>query len=419
MLQGWEKLTSPERETILRGLRDNAVYGGPYHVEFSPTDACNYDCFFCNTAFVDRSKRLPWDLMRQTLLTLIEMGLKSVRLSGGGEPLIYPEIDRFFDLCLEHRIDISNVTTNGFNLTPKIVDQLLRLDTSEIIVSFNDVDPASYASTNGTTERAFERVLENVSYLMEERKARGLSRPNVIQQFMLWKGNYDRIDRAYDLALSLGVDQIYIRDMWGITPERRMSPQQLMEAGRSVRRLMERDKEAGLLLLDFKNEKILPEYHTFAEQETEKSGKGSIWSAEDAARREYCYVGWYSTVIWGSGQVFPCCMLAGSEGYPPLGNIKENSIREIWEGANYAKLRDELREIAISGGRWKEGENHCFARKCCSMRFACPVVAGLASPAFYDEAYGVVEALRKRPATALRRVADVLTSHRPFIGAAR
>ena len=112
-------------------------------------------------------------------------------------------------------------------------------------------------------------------------------------------------------------------------------------------------------------------------------------------------------------------MLATSEGYPPLGNITGSSFQEIWEGPAYAKLRTELREIAIFGGRFDASREHCYARKACSMHHACPIVAGLADPEFYDEAFSEIQKLRRGPGVTARRWSEAIMTHRPFIGASK
>jgi radical SAM protein with 4Fe4S-binding SPASM domain len=423
MLHGWEHLTAPERGAILRGVRDGTAYTMPYHVEISPTDACNYECFFCNSAFVDRSKRLPWDVLQKALLDLVQGGLKSIRLSGGGEPLIYPQIEEILDLCLEHRIAVSNVTTNAYRMTPKVIDRLLKLDTTEVIVSFNDIDPKLYALTNGTTERAFDVVLDNMRNLITERNRRGLKRPKVIHQFMLWKANHDRIETAYDLAESLGVDHIYVRDLWGISGDRRMNAQELAVAREGVRRLIARDAGRGFLILGLSNEDILPANEASVDTPA-SNGNGHngsskprvLWRSDHPTRTEYCYIGWYSTVIRGNGEVFPCCKLATTEGYPALGNVKSQSMEEIWHGPQYSKLRMELRDIALREGEYDPHLNYCHALEFCTFRDACPFVKSLATPEFYEEVSAELQALRRRPDLAVRKVARSLAGFRPFVG---
>jgi MoaA/NifB/PqqE/SkfB family radical SAM enzyme len=417
VLHGWEKLGAEERRKILEGIRDNDVYAGPFHADLSPTDACNYECFFCNSAFVDRSKRLPWEVMRRTLLETIGMGLKSIRLSGGGEPLIYPKIVPLLDLCYQFNIDVTNVTTNAFQLKDRVADRLLKLNTDEIIVSFNDLGAEAYAATNGTNERAYHLVIDNIRQFMAERRARGLDKPKVILQFFVWKGNHDRVEEAYDLGLDLGVDHIYLRDMWGVGEDKRLTPAELAVAKTAIGRLVERDRGAGKLILAFSSEKLIDEQKTIVEDWIEWDRNNVAWRREMPDRAEYCYIAWYSTVIRGNGEVYPCCILATTEGYPALGDVNKESFGEIWRGANYARLRDELRDIALQGGRYDRGKEHCFALEGCALRDSCPFVKGLATPEFYGEVHQEILALRRRPGFRMRRLGQMLRHHRPFLGA--
>lgn len=413
MLHGWDKIGENEERTMLRGIRDNTVYGGPYHVEFSLTDACNYACFFCNSAFVDRSKRLPWPMLERTLNELIDGGLKSIRLCGNGEPLIYPQVEQVLDIIRERNIAISNLTTNGYKLTPGVADRLLAIDTEEIIFSFNDVDPERYASTNGTTERAFNVVLDNIRHLAEERRRRGLTQPNLIMQFMLWKGNHDQIQKAYDIGLELGVDKVYLRDLWGLQEDRRMAEAELHIAQQHVRDLIARDEGVGKLLLNFSQEKILQEALTAPEQQEEHKRRlrHRLFRSEEFTRTEYCYIGWYSTVIRGNGEVFPCCMLAVEPGYQALTNLHDfDSFKAMWEGEAYQALRTELREIAISQGDYDAVTTPCHTRHYCAMADACPFVRSLAHPEFYAAVDKELEPLRKRPNPILNRMRSLLGS---------
>jgi MoaA/NifB/PqqE/SkfB family radical SAM enzyme len=412
MLHGWRNIGEAEERLILDGIRDNAVYGGPYHVEFSPTDACNYECFFCNSAFVDRSKRLPWDRMERLLEELRGMGTRSIRLSGGGEPLIYPQIDKVVDFCIEHGIAISNITTNGYKLTPALTDRLLRADFEELIVSFNDITAAQYAKTNGTTERAYQLVLDNIKHLIDERGRRGLTQPTVIQQFFVFKGNHRQIERAYDLGLQTGADKIYLRDMGQLKPEERMTPDELRTAGEAVERIRQRDKEAGKLILGFSYEKILETILTPDEKQADHR-RNLDWHPlswrRPPGRTEYCYIGWYSTVIRGNGDIFPCCMLSVDPDYKPMANLHDfGSFREAWEGEAYRALRTELRQMALSRGDYGAVTTPCHTRHYCAMRDACPFVANLARPEFYAAVEGAIDPLREARPSLLGRMKAAL-----------
>jgi MoaA/NifB/PqqE/SkfB family radical SAM enzyme len=257
--------------------------------------------------------------------------------------------------------------------------------------------------------------MENVRNLLAERARRKLHRPSIVQQFFLWKGNHARIGRAYDLALELGVDKLYMRDLSDLDRSQRMTREELQVARREVLALIERDRGRGLLEVDFSNERVFEQSVTkhLAYQQHKQLHRGLRHWSENMARTEYCYVGWYSTTIRGNGEVFPCCMLAASKGAKPLGNVNDRPVMEIWNGPSYRQLRDELHQIALSGGGYNQKKCH-FTYELCSFADACPFVKILATPDFYREVHAELAAIRRRPMTQARLVAQALSQYRPF-----
>lgn len=86
---GWKHLTPSDKQAILRGIEDGVAHGGPYHVEIHPADRCNIDCFFCSTAALRGTDEVPMTPFEELLGELREAGTRSLRLSGGGEPLFH------------------------------------------------------------------------------------------------------------------------------------------------------------------------------------------------------------------------------------------------------------------------------------------------------------------------------------------
>jgi hypothetical protein len=54
-------------------------------------------------------------------------------------------------------------------------------------------------------------------------------------------------------------------------------------------------------------------------------------------------------LIRTSGVVAPCCILQGS----PLGNVFEQSVRDVWFGERYARFRGELSRILRAPDQWE------------------------------------------------------------------
>ena len=97
---------------------------------------------------------------------------------------------------------------------------------------------------------------------------------------------------------------------------------------------------------------------------TANSGAGrddtdSEANANDAPRPR-CHLPWQEMIIQADGTVEPCCYwTAHGNANPPLGNINELSIEEIWNGEGYRRLRQNM----AAGDLAAAGCANCFALK--------------------------------------------------------
>lgn len=97
-------------DLILSCLREKRIF--PIHVQLNPTNRCNFKCSFCSCGNRDRtlelSKQENLDYMRK----FKNLGCKSVTITGGGEPLLHPEINRIIQEIHSLGIQVGLVT-NG------------------------------------------------------------------------------------------------------------------------------------------------------------------------------------------------------------------------------------------------------------------------------------------------------------------
>ena len=71
--------------------------------------------------------------------------------------------------------------------------------------------------------------------------------------------------------------------------------------------------------------------------------------------QQYCEFPWTSATIMAEGNVVPCTQISNDE--IVLGNVKEKSINDIWNGEEYQKLR----QMHITG---KFPKGHKCIEKC-------------------------------------------------------
>lgn len=379
---GWKFLTPADKAAILKGIEDGVAYGGPYHVEIHPADRCNIDCFFCSTAALRGTDELPMPRFEEMLRELKEAGTRSVRLSGGGEPLFHRKIKEFLAAIRTSGLPIENLTTNAVLLRSEVAE-LIAATCDSITVSLNTADEATYASMMQTPARNFQRVVDNTRDLIALRRKRGSRTPQVTLQFLVWKENYRTIPEMYRLAREIGADTVLFNGLSFLKPEQKMTEAETDEmmalyeevarvdqyqtvgtinsfeqdlSGR-VEAMNQRLRAERAAISPVRRAMDLLRWNDFSVPDT--IGQIRQKSAKRRQRRwaegleSYCLIGWHSMLIRTTGTVAPCCILQGKE----LGNVYRQSVRDVWHGEAYNRFRAELSRILRDGAAWEHDES--------------------------------------------------------------
>ncbi len=116
-------------------LLDEARRIRPRHIQISITNKCNLNCSFCSCSNRDLSLVMPFEVIQRIANTYKKLGCVAVTITGGGEPLLHPEINDIIELFTELGIKIGLVT-NGLlldGLTSESIDSI-----EWIRISFDD-----------------------------------------------------------------------------------------------------------------------------------------------------------------------------------------------------------------------------------------------------------------------------------------
>lgn len=97
----------------------------PVHVQFYPTNLCNLSCSWCSCAGRNRSLSLPKEDIEPMIRMFVFLGMKSVTITGGGDPLMYPYIDALLHTLSRYKVAIGMVT-NGTLLHVKLRPELTK-----------------------------------------------------------------------------------------------------------------------------------------------------------------------------------------------------------------------------------------------------------------------------------------------------
>jgi MoaA/NifB/PqqE/SkfB family radical SAM enzyme len=140
----------------------------PLHVRIKPVNACNERCWYCAYRLDDLSLGEDMELhhrigaakMAEIVEDLIAMGVRAVTFSGGGEPLIYPQLPETVRALAAGGVKIGCLT-NGLALHGDAAAALAEHATW-VRVSIDAAESEGYARSRRVPESFFGRVLDNV-----------------------------------------------------------------------------------------------------------------------------------------------------------------------------------------------------------------------------------------------------------------
>jgi MoaA/NifB/PqqE/SkfB family radical SAM enzyme len=173
----------------------------PIHIRIKPTNFCNHNCKYCSYQNsygqlgkdMNKADSIPFEKLSEIMIDCAEMGVKAVTFSGGGEPLIYPHLDKIIE---QAEVKIA-VLTNGIFLKGRIVE-VLADKASWVRISVDGWDNASYSQYRKCREDEFDILFENIKNFNKKTCVLGV---NVIVDKDNASHLYELIKNIYDLGV--------------------------------------------------------------------------------------------------------------------------------------------------------------------------------------------------------------------------
>jgi len=381
----WEHLTSVEKAAVREAIAGDGPVPPPRVIEISWQDKCNIDCFFCSTSEI-RSGNFELSPARLEALfdEMRTMGVRGVRLMGGGEPLFRKDARQLIGMLGKRGIRITDVTTNGVLLTEPVVRALFAAGCDQICVSLNAGEAGSYAAMMQTSAKNFDRVVANVRRASEIKRETGAD-CLIKVQFLLYRDNFRDLPEMHRLFLRTGADRFWLNGLYPVRPMPTMSEEEIGEMLRLYEGILAQDYFQKLEGFSFWESSIAARIQASARAVFARAPLSvrARWKArrllDRKARRarqatayhEFCLVGWYSMTISANGDAVTCCILQDHR-TAVLGNVHRSELSEIWNGSAYARFRAELTEIMARRGEVDGFDDACHVESLCARKDACP-----------------------------------------------
>lgn len=194
----------------------------PVSLQVAPTSRCNLNCSFCSNVNREKHEDLDFQNLKCFIYDLIERGLKTVEITGGGDPTMYKHINQLIEFCHSHFLEVGMIS-NGVLLkeaiSQKNLDKLKWLRVSlNSLEHYGDIDIPEIKGSLGFSFVVHEGVLASISNytdVLEYYKAK--YKPSYIRIVpdCLPNKNEKEIDReCYSLMLNLEPVSFYQRKLF-------------------------------------------------------------------------------------------------------------------------------------------------------------------------------------------------------------
>jgi MoaA/NifB/PqqE/SkfB family radical SAM enzyme len=140
----------------------------PVHIRVKPTNVCAHNCCYCAYRAKnlqlgkDMNERdyIPRDKMLEIVDDIIEMKVKAVTFSGGGDPFYYPYLLETAKKLAESPVQFATLT-NGAKLNEELAE-IFADKATWIRISIDGWDDKSYSKYRGVKDGEFTKVIKNM-----------------------------------------------------------------------------------------------------------------------------------------------------------------------------------------------------------------------------------------------------------------
>ena len=326
------------------------AYTGPKRAEIYLTNRCNLDCIACwNFSPLLKGKNslppidLEWDRAYELIKGLAENGCEEILFVGGGEPMIYPKIMESLELVKSLGMSCF-ITTNMIPITENRAIRMAEMGIDRIYISLWSATEEIYLKTHPNAKGdSFKNINERLRQFKELKLKHNTDNPKIIIHNVIFNMNCHEFSRMIEFAVEVGVTAVQFTMVYTIA-----------------------DATDVLLLDDSQRKYLIKEIDSIPEEIKQREGlhgPGSFLYELEIFRGRLeepsakvgsydktlmdklpCQLGWFYTIIRPNGDVIPCCKGMNK----PMGNLYENSFRDIWYSDKYNEFREKGKTLSKS-----------------------------------------------------------------------
>lgn len=276
----------------------------PEVVEIFPTGFCQLNCSHCRfkSGINPINQYMPTDVFLKLLDELQKIGIDTIELSGGGEPLIHPDIEILLNAIILKKFNLG-IITNGIEFVDS--DTLIELVSKcsmWIRFSIDAFSSDTFCKVHGKRNLEYNKLLDSIGQFVKLSKING--NPKIGLRMLISKLNVSDCAFALQTALELEVDYIQFKFL-GFPNKLVLSDEEATSTWNLLSNQIADNKSCKTIA------EILPPY------------KGELHS-------EKCYMTYLHPVIDYDGTIYICPFYEHRKEKHRFGNINNDGFLKSW-----------------------------------------------------------------------------------------
>ena len=325
-------------------IKTGARVSRPNMIYVTISERCNLRCKYCSSWKSTGENELPTETWRKALDELLGWAKHPKLNISGGEPFMRKDIFELLDLTVKKGA-MTGVVTNGYTMTPKMSPRVAALGLTNLNISIDSLNPEVFDFMRAEgREGHTHRVIESIERVAGEIKRQGAN-TKVFLKTVVCGSNANCLVPLVEFARQPGIAGIIfqpLQDVFGDSPEYEdewyhhtplwpEDPQPLADA---ASRLIELKEKGAPIMNPISQLATWSDY--FRDPIHGVGGQlGTATPGEDRPINA-CRIGHTHLHLAANGDVHLCW------DYPPIGNIKHDSIPELWYSDKAEKLRERI-----------------------------------------------------------------------------
>jgi MoaA/NifB/PqqE/SkfB family radical SAM enzyme len=316
-----------------RDARGELAAAGPACIYFEVTNRCNLPCRTCLRTYHTVEPAADLGLAEIRRIADEVPSLRRAVLQGIGEPLLNRELPEIVRELSSRGVSVV-FNTNGTLLSRDWADRLIDAGLDELRVSLDAARPETFEAIRGAD--LLPQIVARLREFLARRRERGSATPRVSLWLIGLRDNVRELPELVDLAADVGADEVYLHRLtfregdaaFGVA--RRDASAFVAREESEERVLVEARARAAAKGIAFRGSGAMDPVACYGE----RAPSGRPWSP--------CQRPWTLLYVTANGNLLPCCIApfvdANYEGIT-LGNVREASIAELWNGDRYRSFR--------------------------------------------------------------------------------